>query len=137
MIMMLLEATIARIKDGLIDPSELSISDSSGYDTTILLSHNIQYNCTVDPMANELTIVISGVDHHISNSIQVLQAADDILSDYQSQVDEIGLVCIKSAVQRNTPTIVSTQRAKPTLTMDLTGLTPDQVKRILQITEET
>lgn len=122
--MLLLEALCAGIRDGLVNPTELTIVDRSGHDVSLILSHNVQYMCNINSYCTALIVTIRGVDHHIETATQVSAATTAILNDYQTQLDELGIDKPKPVPRR------------PTLSLDLTGLTPNQVARIIEITEE-
>lgn len=108
----------------MIDPLELSIVDRSGYDISLILSHNIQHACTVDASRTELIVTIGGMDNHIETAQQVTLAVNNIIGDYQTQLDELGIAKSKPRQRRPTPSL------------DLTGLSPNRVARIITITEE-
>lgn len=122
--MLVLDAMCAHIKDNLITLSDLRVVDRGKDNICIIMSHNIQYKCVMVQHNNALVITIGGVDVYVSTANQVLATAERVVADYQSQLDEIG-----------EGTALSTKRP-PTLTLELTGLSPDQVARIITITQE-
>jgi len=127
-----LDAICSTIRDNLIDPTDLQVTHRGGpatdSNTTLILTHNIQYRCMLLHDGSGVIVTVRGVDCFVSTPTQVQDIASSILQDYQQQLDELD----------STTDLVQSRSEKrpPTLTLDLTGLSPDQVARILIITKE-
>jgi len=121
--MTLIRDTVAEQLD--IELVNLTIRDISGTDMVLVLPYNIQYQIVVDDA--KLILTLNGIQYTATNH-HIERIVDAVVQDYTHQLSQLGTVVLRQYEK---------SKSEPLLNLDLMGLTSDQVRRILDIVDET
>lgn len=97
--------------------------DTSGHNFSFILPYNIQYHCDVNK--NHIFMVLNGCEYKATdNRFGAMVTA--ICDDYTKQIAELGVVLQEPTSDNQTLS-----------NLELFGLKPDQIRRIMDIVDET